>query len=85
MTHRMKRASRTVASALQMTAARAMSLGLVTAGWTGTKFTRPIPDRYTEERGSEVTEGLQFRFYSSIHSHTVSATQKEMLRECVFK
>ncbi|TNN69761.1 hypothetical protein EYF80_019993 [Liparis tanakae] len=48
MTHRTSRASSTVARALQMTAARAMSRGLVTTEGSGTRFTRPLPVEKTE-------------------------------------
>ncbi|KAF3847975.1 hypothetical protein F7725_021003 [Dissostichus mawsoni] len=49
MTQRTSRASSTVASALQITAASAMSRGLVTTGGRGTRFTIPPP----EGRGGE--------------------------------
>ena len=43
MTQRTSRASSTVARALQMTAARAMSRGLEATEGRGTRFTRPLP------------------------------------------
>lgn len=45
MTQRTSSASSTVARALQMTAARATSRGLVTTEGSGTRFTRPLPEK----------------------------------------
>lgn len=46
----MNRARRTVARALQMTAASAMSLGLVTVEGMGTRFTRPMPENHEKTK-----------------------------------